>query len=217
MGSTVSVRGTREGLLIVLGEAEVDEWVADLDALLANRENFFRGGEVTLQFDGHHLKAGHLAQVLKVLDRYEIAIRGIRGQLEAITPEADSAVEIPASKASDEKSTGSDSNMGILIRRTLRSGQSVRYPGHVVIIGDVNPGAEVIAEGDIVVWGHLRGIVHAGAAGDEGRCICALVFSPTQLRIGSRIARPPDQRRARKKFGPERAYISGDQIVVEAY
>lgn len=211
MGSSVTIRGTREGLLIAFGPAEVDEWVAELDNLLGNRESFFRGGEVTLQFESRPPKAGHLARILSVLERYEIAIRGIRGQPE--TPAETAPVEPPAP---GDKAAGTDSDVGILVHRTLRSGQSVQYPGHVVIIGDVNPGAEVIAEGDIVVWGHLRGIVHAGAAGDETRCICALAFSPTQLRIGSRIARAPDQRRARKKPGPERAYVSGDQIVVEA-
>jgi septum site-determining protein MinC len=87
----------------------------------------------------------------------------------------------------------------------------------VVVLGDVNPGAEVIAGGDVIVWGHLRGIVHAGAMGDPERCVCALDLSPTQLRIGSHIARPPDEKRRRKESRPERAFIIDDQIIAECW
>ncbi|MBN1936493.1 MAG: septum site-determining protein MinC [Anaerolineae bacterium] len=220
MGSAVNIRGTRDGLLIILGSAKIDDLVAELQSLIAGRETFFRGGDVILQFDSKQLNAGHLARILQVLDEYDISVRAMHGQpVAAAAPQNEPLpdIEAPVEPVADEvKPAGSDPNVGILVQRTLRSGQSIHYSGHVVIIGDVNPGAEIVAEGDIVVWGHLRGIVHAGAAGDEERCICALAFSPTQLRIGSRIARPPDQRRARKKFGPERAYISDGQIVVEA-
>ena len=83
---------------------------------------------------------------------------------------------------------------GMFIRRTLRSGQVVRYPGSVVIMGDVNAGAEIIAEGDVVVWGSLRGMVHAGASGDEAATVCALHLAPTQLRLAGHIARSPGSR-----------------------
>jgi len=75
----------------------------------------------------------------------------------------------------------------------------------------------VIAGGDVIVWGHLRGIVHAGAMGDTARCVCALDLSPTQLRIGSHIARPPEDKRRRKVTRPERAFVNDDQIVAERW
>jgi septum site-determining protein MinC len=87
----------------------------------------------------------------------------------------------------------------------------------VVIVGDVNPGSEVIAGGDVIVWGRLRGIVHAGAGGDEKRCVCALDLSPTQLRIGNYIARPPEDKRRRKVSQPERAFVSDGQLVAERW
>jgi septum site-determining protein MinC len=99
----------------------------------------------------------------------------------------------------------------LVVRRTLRSGQSLRHPGHIVVIGDVNPGAEVVAGGDIVVWGRVRGMVHAGALGDEGAVICALDMAPTQLRIAGRIARSPEERR--RKPVPEVASVHDGQIV----
>jgi septum site-determining protein MinC len=99
----------------------------------------------------------------------------------------------------------------VMIRRTLRSGQTLRHPGHIVIIGDVNPGAEVVAGGDIVVWGRVRGLVHAGALGDEDAVICALDLAPTQLRIGGHIARSPEDRPA--QLTPEKASVRDGQIV----
>jgi septum site-determining protein MinC len=96
----------------------------------------------------------------------------------------------------------------------LRSGFSLQHPGHVVVIGDVNPGAEVIAGGDILVWGRLRGVVHAGAEGDEGAIVCALDLSPTQLRIAGQIAITPKRR---GKPHPEVARLHEGQVVAEPW
>ena len=102
----------------------------------------------------------------------------------------------------------------VLLRRTIRSGQRVTYDGSIVILGDVNPGGEVIATGDIIVLGTLRGLAHAGARSrDRGR-IVALRLEPTQLRIGDCIGRAPDQP-PRSELCPEVAYVAEDGIVVE--
>jgi septum site-determining protein MinC len=99
----------------------------------------------------------------------------------------------------------------LVVRRTLRSGQSLRHPGHIVVIGDVNPGAEVVAGGDILVWGRVRGVVHAGALGSEDAVICALDLAPTQLRIAGHIARSPEDKR--RKPVPEMASVRDGQII----
>jgi len=109
-----------------------------------------------------------------------------------------------------------DADLGVLIRRTLRSGQVVQYPGHVVVIGDVNPGAEIIAGGDVVVWGNLRGIVHAGATGDDEAVVCALSLAPLQLRIGNHIARAPEGREDLPER-PEMASVQDGEIVAEPW
>ena len=102
----------------------------------------------------------------------------------------------------------------ILVRRTLRSGYSLQHSGHVVVIGDVNPGAEIIAGGDVIVWGHLRGMVHAGAEGNEDAVVCALDLSPTQLRIAGQIATTPKRR---GKPQPEMARLKDGQVVAETW
>ena len=109
-----------------------------------------------------------------------------------------------------------DADLGVLIHRTLRSGQVVQHPGHVVVIGDVNPGAEIIAGGDVVVWGKLRGIVHAGATGDDEAVVCALSLAPLQLRIGNHIARAPEGREDLPER-PEMASVQDGEIVAEPW
>ena len=80
----------------------------------------------------------------------------------------------------------------LYIQRTLRSGQSITSEGNIVFIGDVNPGSEVIAKGDITVWGILGGIAHAGSDGNKHARIRALKMNAIQLRIADVFARRPD-------------------------
>jgi septum site-determining protein MinC len=74
-------------------------------------------------------------------------------------------------------------------------------------LGDVNPGAEVIADGNVIIWGRARGMIHAGANGNTEAVICALDLSPTQLRIAeelSAMSEPQDNPY------PELASLNGD-------
>jgi len=80
----------------------------------------------------------------------------------------------------------------LYLRKTIRSGQSISSDGNIIVIGDVNPGAEIIAKGDITVWGILGGIAHAGSDGNNLARIRALKLNPVQIRIGEIFARRPD-------------------------
>lgn len=111
--------------------------------------------------------------------------------------------------------TGEEGNT-LLIKRTLRSGQKINFDGNVVIVGDVNPGAEVVAAGHVIVMGQLRGVVHAGAAGDENAVVMALKLLPTQLRIAGHITRPPDEEK-QGGSGPEIASIKNGIVTIESY
>lgn len=102
-----------------------------------------------------------------------------------------------------------------LVFSTLRSGQKIETEHSLVVCGDINSGAELIAGGDIIVLGTLRGVAHAGAYDETGggSFIFALNLHPTQLRIGSVISRGP----AEGGGVPEIARVDGDIIIVEAY
>ncbi len=103
----------------------------------------------------------------------------------------------------------------MVLRRTLRSGQVLQHPGHVIVVGDVNPGAEVLAGGNVFVWGRLRGVVHAGAAGDRQAIVCALELAPAQLRIADVVARAPEEHPSPAR--PELARVEDAGIVVETW
>ncbi len=104
----------------------------------------------------------------------------------------------------------------ILIKRTVRSGQSIQFDGNVVVLGDVNPGSEIIASGNIVVMGALRGVVHAGATGNEDATVAAFKLQPTQLRIANHITRAPDGDYVAPEH-PEIARIKDGVVVIELY
>ena len=96
---------------------------------------------------------------------------------------------------------------------SLRSGQRLEVEGSLVIIGDVNAGAEVIAADNIAVIGTLRGLAHAGAKGNKEAIIAASTLDAVQIRI-SNIVKEFDMN---EEYVYDNAYIyaDGDQIVIE--
>ncbi|MDB9436601.1 septum site-determining protein MinC [Dolichospermum lemmermannii CS-548] len=98
----------------------------------------------------------------------------------------------------------------LYLQMTVRSGVEIRHPGTVIILGDINPSGIVIAEGDILIWGRLRGVAHAGAGGNRESLIMALQMEPTQLRIADAVARSPEK--TLTSFFPEVAHITSEGI-----
>ena len=101
----------------------------------------------------------------------------------------------------------------VVINKTLRGGQEIRTKSSVLVCGNVNPGAQIIAGGSIDIRGTCRGLVHAGAYGDSTAFIIADHLMPTQIRIANLIARSPDE--MEKNDRAERASIKDGQIVIE--
>ena len=108
----------------------------------------------------------------------------------------------------------------LYINQTLRSGQTVSSEGNIVVIGDANPGSEIIARGDVTVWGVLGGIAHAGSKGNVNACIRALKMNAIQLRIANLYARRVNTEnipfvQKSSSFIPEEARIDGKSIVIK--
>jgi len=99
---------------------------------------------------------------------------------------------------------------------TLRGGQSLHNVGNIVVVGDVNPGAELVATGDVVVFGALRGVAHAGAQGEKSARVYALDLAATQLRIAAFIAADFGDRK-QNGVRPEAACVQDDRIAIVAY
>lgn len=108
------------------------------------------------------------------------------------------------------ETTGTALAEPLYIETTVRSGVEIRHPGNVIVLGDVNPGSSIIADGDVLVWGSLRGVAQAGASGNARCVIMALRLDPTQIRIADYVARPPET--PPHQHYPEVAYVTTEGI-----
>jgi|UniRef100_A0A7C2V2D4 septum site-determining protein MinC len=102
----------------------------------------------------------------------------------------------------------------LIVQKHLRSGQKVEHNGDVLVLGDVNKDAQVIATGNIIVMGKLRGIAMAGALGDEKAVVVALEMEPQQIRIGRKVAIMDEEERKSPGY-PEVAKIEDGSIILE--
>lgn len=192
----ISFKVTTKGVYISLNSKKSFKEVKKaLFTHSGDASNFFTGVDLYINLNGLVISAQEMKELIDLLSRYEKV-----GNIYFLSEEA------------EEKNKNIDT---ILINRTIRSGQRVKYPTNIVIIGDINPGAEVIAGGDILVVGKLRGVVHAGASGSNEAQIIALKLKPTQLRIGNVISRSPDELKDVEPAAPERAFVKNGVIIVE--
>ena len=226
----IAIKGVNDGLLISLSATEKWQSVTDeLAARIDERAEFYSGARITIELGARPVPKYELSSLKALLERRGLALSLVLSESDT-TRQSARALQVatrnngaePASSPADKarpqetapvnpEETGT---LGTMFRRTLRSGRTIHSGGHVVIYGDVNPGAKVIAVGDIVVWGKLRGYAHAGFNGDESAIVCALDMSPSQLRIASHlVTSPPGKRR---RIVPEVAMVRDSQIIVEA-
>ncbi len=231
----INIKGTSDGLVIHLGAGDWDGLLAELASRLDQTPSFFKGGRVALHVGPRQLTQHQLAYVGDMLKAHAMSLWGVVSESDetrlaatalgletALASSQVAARALAATRHFDEEAGEGalDGYQAILVRRTLRSGQSLRHPGHVVVIGDVNPGAEIVAGGDVVVWGRLRGTVHAGASGVDDAVVCALALAPMQLRISGYIARSPSSEPGQWQASivvPEVASVQDGQIVVEPW
>jgi len=240
----VIFKGTKGGLVVILdGRQEFAVLAAKLREKLKSATAFFKDAKVIVNVASRRLdetevrclqdiiSAQHGLHLLEIVnepevsedtedfdlfpDDNEVFFTPDGGMAAGPELERGKAGEVrPSERKLEEKETG-DSNT-LLVKRTLRSGQHIRYDGSVAVLGDVNPGAEIIASGDIVVLGSFRGVAHAGATGNVRAIVAAFRLNPTQLRIANIITRSPDGD-STGPAAPEIARIKDGKVVIEAF
>ena len=163
------------------------------------------------------LDARQLQSIAEALEGADLQFKRVytsRRQTAVAAATAGYSVEQQAALAhlnqSPIKEPGKAMDEPLYLQTTVRSGIEIRHPGTIVILGDANPGSSLIAEGDILVWGCLRGTAYAGAAGNSQCRIMALHMEPTQLRIANKLARPPEK--PPERYLPEVAYVNDGAI-----
>lgn len=148
-------------------------------------------------------------EAVAVEDSIEVA-PSTESSIEQHTSPSQEGVHVP--RFQDEEPT-------LYLRKTLRGGQKVVFAGNVVLLGDLNPGAAIEADGDIIVMGQLRGSVHAGAEGDRSSTVITSSLRATQLRIADCFWQGEKNNSIFKKSpltGTLKAKLDGDSVVVEA-
>lgn len=214
------IKGIREGLLVTLGEGDWDTLQERLLRQIEEKGAFFRGARMAVDVGNRILHAAQMGALRDRLSDREISLWAVishspvteqTAQVLGLATRLSTPKPERVVRQLDTQLPGEDA---ILIQRTLRSGFRVSTHGHVVVIGDVNPGAEIIADGNVVVWGRLRGTVHAGAQGNEQSIVCALEMNPTQLRIANIFYSSPVKK---KNKGAEIARIFKNEIITEIW
>jgi septum site-determining protein MinC len=216
---TIEIKGTRNGIIIAVEPGNWSEIRIAMFAHIDDQIDFLKGAKLTLNVGEHKLKAAEMGSLRDQLSDREITLQTIISQ-SAITEKSAQSLGIGIRAAMHIKhsppplDTTIGGEVAILTQRTLRSGHSVKFSGHVVVIGDVNPGAEIIAHGNILVWGRLRGAAHAGSLGDEDAVVCALDLAPAQLRIAGQISKAMPKK---KNQGPQVARLQDQQICIGSW
>lgn len=246
MKNTVIIKGNRYGISIVLDkEIEFSKLLEDLALKLENAEEFFDcEKQLAVTFEGRNLSNEELDQLLSVIKHnsklniqyvmdensdLEATFFDIIQTAKAAEPEEKNTepelIEITAipdviSDTSTLDSTPTTSpkqeNTGMFYKGTLRSGQTLETKDSLVIIGDVNPGATVIAGGNIVIIGALKGSVTAGSNGNTNAFVMALSMEPIQIQIADIIARSSDTKKfSKSKSESMIASIVDNQICID--
>lgn len=191
--SLVQIKGIRDGLLATFSDAAWEDQQIALIAQIDEKPAFFQGARLAMDVGSQILKVNDLVDLRDRLSERNVALWAVIS--ESPTTEQTSqllglATRISKPRPEEQRQFAEpiSDNTALFINKTLRSGTRVEYPGHIVVMGDVNPGAEIVAEGNVIVWGRVRGMIHAGAKGDRSAFICALDLSANQLRIADEVS-----------------------------
>lgn len=197
----IKLKGIKDGIMIIVSEADYAEIIKQSREKVQEVIDFFASGTGRIVFKGYSITG---------LNRVMLEQEIMKIVPEAVTIEYEEDEQLAAYGTSE---LGDKSKF---YHGTLRSGQCIKSLGNLVIVGDVNPGAELIAAGNIVVMGVLRGIVHAGCNGDKNAIVSACRMAPTQIRIADIITRPPDEEIG-TEWLPEIAYVHEGNIYIDGY
>ena len=215
------IKGFKEGLLITLGEGGWKDVQRALLEQIDKRTDFFRGAKIAIDVDERTVRAAEMGGLRDHLSERGVNLFAVISKSNVTEAVAESlGLSTRKSVLREQNDAVRNALMGgetaVLIRKTLRSGASVKYPGHVIVDGDVNPGAEILAGGSIFVWGKLRGSAHAGIDASEDEVVCALDLNPTNMRIATIVKKEPKLKINLKKLkkSPQKAYISDGEIKI---
>lgn len=222
--SIVSFKAKGNELILVMREEDdFDKILESLGRKLDSSGRFFKGASLDVRYRGKKLNGEQERIISKMIEEKASAeVASFKEDEDHQEQESSRDHEEPDRTRDKLRMRllyfrGLEEGMTKFYRGTVRSGTLVSYEGNVVILGDVNPGGEVVAAGNVVVMGSLRGLVHAGADGNKEAIVAALSLQPTQLRIADVITRPPDSGQPKQGFLPEIAFVKDDMVYIGTF
>ena len=211
--NSVIIKSNKYGLIVILDDKlPFQELLQDVADKFRESANFFKNAKMAVTFRGRILNR---AQEKELVDTI-VSHSGIH--ILCIVDE-DMVAEEHYRKIMDSVLEEQTKEEGFFYRGTLRAGQVLESETSIVILGDVNPGANVISKGNIIVLGSCRGTVYAGATGDRSCFVAALVLKPIQIRIADKTVRSAITKRVdtgEYKMEPKIAYIKDEHIYVKS-
>ena len=216
---TFPIKGFREGLLISLGDGD---WGKVSEALLDQidkKADFFEGAKVAIDVDERILHAAEVSKLRNELSDRNVSLFALLSKssvTEAVAETFGLSTQKSVLKVNEKDLPRAmyDGEKALLIKKTLRSGMSVKYTGNVIVDGDVNPGAEIRASGSIYVWGKLRGVAFAGIEGSRDEVIAALEIVSYNMRIANIYYQDNSKLKIKIKKKAEKAIIEDDTIKI---
>ncbi|MGI0481436.1 septum site-determining protein MinC [Geminocystis sp. CENA526] len=206
-----------------VNKTEVNQWQRIIDdfkiRLQKIDQSWQLGTKTHLQSGDRLLDTRQIAQLKTILEQIGLTLSLIitrRRQTAVAASSAGYSVQqetLTGGITTEEQNTTiQDLAEPLYLKNTIRSGVEICHPSTVIILGDVNPGANILAGGDIFVWGSLKGIAHAGYMGNRQASIMALRLEATQLRIADLVATVPDN----TPDMAEVAYIGEEGIKIQS-
>ena len=223
MGNTnLEIKGTSEGLLITINVSDWKDGKNILFSEIENQSEFLSGAEIFLDVKSQVINALSMGKLIEQLEDKGLKLLGVlsdsyKTERSALSYGLRTTLEKRRSISNYQalaQTRSSEKQKTVFLRQTLRSGSIVEATGDVTVLGDVNPGATIISAGNIVVWGKLRGNVHAGSEGNQEMVICALEFNTEQARIAGKLIELPKKR---KKLQPEIASIVDNNTILQIW
>lgn len=195
------VLGKEEITLKINEKAKEEEIIECLEEKIPELKRLYQDEKTPIFVTGKVLKEKEM-KIVKEKIQKEIDVK-----IEFDSPKALGLHEIK--RAFSEEIESSETKF---FKGSLRSGKKVEYEGSIVVLGDVNSGAEVIAGENIVIVGTLRGMAHAGAKGNRKAMISAVSIEAPQIRIADIIKESEkEEEQERKTY----AYIEENKIIIE--
>ncbi|MBL8102013.1 MAG: hypothetical protein JNM02_05760, partial [Anaerolineales bacterium] len=170
--SLVQIKGIRDGLLATFLDAPWEDQRVALLAQIDERPSFFQGARLAMDVGAQILKVNDLVDLRDHLSERNVVLWAVIGDSPTTEQTAQllglaTRISKPRPEEQRQFADTITDDTALFVNKTVRSGTRIEFPGHIVIVGDVNPGAEIVAEGNVIVWGRVRGMIHAGSKGDR--------------------------------------------------